>query len=143
MSDPTDAEQRETLIAGMADIMRTMQDKEIASRVVGMLIMVKGNLNGYQTVLDIAFAAHSRARSAPQGGAASALDRWTVWQGGDFLPVPPETRVTVRLRDGSLEGPAKASDFAGLESCWKHRGSGGDIVAYTSAFPSSQSGSDP
>jgi hypothetical protein len=41
-------------------------------------------------------------------------------------------QVTVLLRDGSTEGPARALEFAGENSCWKHCGAGGDIVAYAS-----------
>ena len=59
--------------------------------------------------------------------------RWTTWAGGDFLPVPPEMRVSVLLRDGSIEGPSAAREFAGADSCWRHRGSAGDIVAYAEA----------
>lgn len=63
---------------------------------------------------------------------ASPAVKWVEWRGGDFLPIPPEMRVTVLLRDGSTEGPAPAREFGGDESCWKHRGTAGDIVAYTS-----------
>jgi hypothetical protein len=62
----------------------------------------------------------------------SDIVRWIEWAGGDFLPVPPEMQVTVLLRDGSTEGPARALEFAGENSCWKHCGAGGDIVAYAS-----------
>jgi hypothetical protein len=78
-------------------------------------------------VLEAALAA------APAGAVKpSDIVRWIEWAGGDFLPVPPEMKVMVLLRDGSTEGPAKALEFAGDNSCWKHRGASGDIVAYTS-----------
>jgi hypothetical protein len=74
------------------------------------------------------------ALAAAPAGAVKPGDivRWIEWAGGDFLPVPPEMQVMVLLRDGSTEGPAKALEFAGENSCWKHRGTSGDIVAYTS-----------
>jgi hypothetical protein len=77
--------------------------------------------------LEAAFAAAPAVAVKP-----SDIVRWIEWAGGDFLPVPPEMQVTVLLRDGSTEGPARALEFAGENSCWKHRGASGDIVAYTS-----------
>lgn len=62
MSDPVEAAKREEIIAGMAEKMRAMDDKNIAARVVGMLISAKGNLNDYQAILEIVLAAHGRAR---------------------------------------------------------------------------------
>jgi hypothetical protein len=55
---------------------------------------------------------------------------WVKWDGGDFQPIPGEMFVMVMMRDGSIEGPARAREFGGSESCWKHRGSDGDIIAY-------------
>lgn len=69
--------------------------------------------------------------------------RWIEWLGGDFLPVPPEMRVTVLLRDGTIEGPTVAREFGGEDSCWKHRGSSGDIVAYTSDVLFTQPAAQP
>lgn len=68
---------------------------------------------------------------AELSGTVKPALRWIEWGGGDFLPVPPEMKVTVLLRDGSVEGPARAREFGGRDSCWRHRAAGGDIVAYT------------
>lgn len=67
---------------------------------------------------------------------------WIKWDGGDFQPVPSEMLVMVMLRDGSIEGPARTREFAGTDSCWKHRGSDGDIIAYRLSALTNTSGDD-
>jgi hypothetical protein len=100
---------------------------EVAARILNKRL-AEGNLYGVsREMLEAALAA------APADAVKrSDIVRWIEWAGGDFLPLPPEMQVTVLLRDGSTEGPARALEFAGENSCWKHRGTSGDIVAYTS-----------
>lgn len=76
-----------------------------------------------------------RSRAVEQG-------EWIKWDGGDFQPVPGEMLVMVMLRDGSIEGPARTREFAGTDSCWKHRGSDGDIIAYRLSALTDTSGDD-
>ena len=49
---------------------------------------------------------------------------WIKWHGGE-CPVPPETLVQVRFRDGTIE-PVHASS----EYCWYHDDGDDDIVEY-------------
>lgn len=72
----------------------------------------------------------------------AAPGEWVKWDGGDFQPVPGEMLVMVMLRDGSIEGPARTREFAGTDSCWKHRGSDGDIIAYRLSALTNTSGDD-
>lgn len=84
-------------------------------------------------VANLAMMLHQRGdRIAAPAIAAEPTVRWVEWKGGDFLPVPQDLPVTILMRDGSTEGPTPAREFAGDDSCWRHRGSPGDIVAYTS-----------
>ena len=49
---------------------------------------------------------------------------WIDWSGGE-CPVPPDTRVEVKLRSGNVMGPRLAYRYR-----WKHIDSNGDIVEY-------------
>jgi len=49
---------------------------------------------------------------------------WLKWHGGD-CPVPPATRVEVKLRDGTVLGPGLAGKYL-----WNHDDADGDIVEY-------------
>ena len=49
---------------------------------------------------------------------------WIKWHGGE-RPVPPDTRVLVKLRSGNVLGPGRASIYR-----WGHLDSHGDIVEY-------------
>ena len=49
---------------------------------------------------------------------------WIKWDGGE-CPVPPDTRVEVKLRSGNVMGPRLAYRYR-----WKHIDSNGDIVEY-------------
>lgn len=48
---------------------------------------------------------------------------WIKWHGGE-CPVPPDTKVGVKLRCGTV-GEARAGDYY-----WHRAGDGGDIVSY-------------
>ena len=50
---------------------------------------------------------------------------WIDWNGGE-CPVPPDTRVLVKLRSGSVLGPGRASIYR-----WVHLDSHSDIVKYS------------
>jgi hypothetical protein len=63
------------------------------------------------------------AEPAPQEPQADA-DGWIEWKGGK-CPIPKETPVVVRLRDGSEYDGETAADWV-----WAHVDSVGDIVAY-------------
>ena len=49
---------------------------------------------------------------------------WIKWDGGE-CPLPPETKVEVKLRSGNVMGPRLAYRYR-----WKHIDSNGDIVEY-------------
>ena len=49
---------------------------------------------------------------------------WIEWHGGEF-PVPPDTRVEVKLRDGTVLGPGLAGKYF-----WNPADAGDDIVEY-------------
>lgn len=49
---------------------------------------------------------------------------WIDWHGGE-CPVPLDTLVEVKYRNGTVRGPGRASGFE-----WDHIGSRGDIVSY-------------
>lgn len=49
---------------------------------------------------------------------------WIEWHGGEF-PVPPDTRVEVKLRDGAVLGPGLAGKYF-----WNHDDVGDDIMEY-------------
>ena len=53
---------------------------------------------------------------------------WIKWEGGE-CPVPPDTRVEVKLRSGNVMGPRLAYRYR-----WKHIDSNGDIVEYHTAL---------
>lgn len=56
---------------------------------------------------------------------AKQADSWIKWNGGE-CPVAGDTRVEVRLRDGSRSN----SDLHAWVWRWGHKGGGGDIVEY-------------
>lgn len=49
---------------------------------------------------------------------------WIKWEGGE-CPVPPETIVEVRFRNGEVHGPIPSRGFD-----WKHEVMDDDIIAY-------------
>ena len=49
---------------------------------------------------------------------------WIEWHGGE-CPVPPETIVEVKFRNGTIEPIHAASEYS-----WIHIAGGGDIVEY-------------
>ena len=51
-------------------------------------------------------------------------DGWIEWSGG-VCPVPPDTLVEVKFRDGKGASQCEAAGIV-----WGHGGLGGDIVAY-------------
>ena len=51
---------------------------------------------------------------------------WIKWHGGE-CPVPPNTRVTVKFRDGDSQSGYPAYAYA---YSWRHDGDGADIVEY-------------
>ncbi|CDZ43221.1 Hypothetical protein NGAL_HAMBI1146_59940 [Neorhizobium galegae bv. officinalis] len=72
---------RATIIANMARHMTGLDFATIASRVVGMLILQKGNLGRYQSVLETAFEAHAMAlRPTPPTLREHPLD-WSTFAG--------------------------------------------------------------
>jgi hypothetical protein len=60
-------------------------------------------------------------------------NEWIEWAGGE-CPVPADTRVCVRFRDGETQGPVMACAYADPElSNWAHVDSdplADDIIAY-------------
>lgn len=58
------------------------------------------------------------------------MSEWIKWEGGD-CPVPPDTKVFVRLRGGVEHTYGTSADVY----MWDHDYNGGDIVAYKVAEP--------
>ncbi|QIG68702.1 hypothetical protein EVB67_052 [Rhizobium phage RHph_TM3_3_14B] len=68
-------------------------------------------------------------------GERRAEDGWIEWDGDNGLgPVPPETEVVVRVRDGyehqSMTAGFWAGDGSRAESNWLRSGEDYDIIAY-------------
>lgn len=61
---------------------------------------------------------------------------WIDWAGGE-CPVPPETIVEVKFRDGDETGPYNARLWGvhGKLSNWDHAGEDYDIIAYRIVKP--------
>lgn len=64
-----------------------------------------------------------------------AEDGWIEWAGENgFGPVPPETEVVVRVRDGYEHEPMTSGFWAGdgsaAQSNWLYSGNICDIIAY-------------
>lgn len=91
---------------------------------VAALEAVKAELTDMQTANHAMTEDHAALKEA-------IISPWIHWSGGDFLPISPETKVYVQSRSGHIEGPTEARNWGGQDSCWKHTGGGGDIIAYT------------
>ncbi len=53
---------------------------------------------------------------------------WIKWHGGE-CPVPPNTKVVLKLRNGNVLGTRRATVYR-----WRHVNDGGDIVEYCTAI---------
>ena len=53
---------------------------------------------------------------------------WIKWHGGE-CPVPPNTKVVLKLRNGNVLGTRRATVYR-----WHHVNDGGDIVKYCTAI---------
>ena len=53
---------------------------------------------------------------------------WIKWHGGE-CPVPPNTKVVLKLRNGNVLGTRRATAYR-----WRHVNDGGDIVEYCTAI---------
>lgn len=53
---------------------------------------------------------------------------WIKWHGGE-CPVPPNTKVVLKLRNGNVLGTRRATVYR-----WHHFNDGGDIVEYCTAI---------
>ena len=53
---------------------------------------------------------------------------WIEWHGGE-CPVPPDTKVVLKLRNGNVLGTRRATVYR-----WRHVNDGGDIVEYCTAI---------
>ena len=53
---------------------------------------------------------------------------WIKWHGGE-CPVPPDTKVVLKLRNGNVLGTRRATVHR-----WRHVNDGGDIVEYCAAI---------